>query len=150
MTKTKIKKGDTIEVGYVLKLSDGRVIEETREDKPLRFEVGSGDVMPGFENALVGMCAGDEKEFTLRPEDAYGLHRKELVKAIPRMLVPKDKVPNEGDVLRVKVSDGVTLFARVVKVDDDVVVLDANHPLAGRELSFKVKVFSVEKKKTKK
>jgi FKBP-type peptidyl-prolyl cis-trans isomerase 2 len=144
--KAAAKLGDSMTVEYSLRLQDGKVVDQTRKGRPLVFTVGDGSVIAGFESAVACMSAGEEKEFTLKPEDAYGVRRVDLVKKIPRMMVPNDRAVRKGDVFGVNAPEG-SLSARVVDVDERVVVLDANHPLAGAELTFKVKVLKIEPKK---
>jgi peptidylprolyl isomerase len=145
----KVKKGDTVKVEYALILSNGKVVEETRKDKPLSFTVGANQILPGFDSAVVGMSVGEDKTVDLKAEEAYGKRKTDMVKSFPRQLVPKDRVPKEGDVLSTETPNG-TISARVVSVDDKFVVLDANHPFAGEDVSFYIKLIGIESKKKKK
>ena len=103
--------------------------------------LGSGDVIAGFEEALMGMAAGDKKQQRIVAEDAYGPHRDELVFTLPRATVPEDM--EVGDFLSVGFPDGGTAPAQVAALDEENVTLDANHPLAGRTLLFDLEVVSI-------
>jgi FKBP-type peptidyl-prolyl cis-trans isomerase 2 len=100
-------------------------------------------VIPGFENALMGMEKGEEKEVNIKSDDAYGDPKPELVKKIPKEQLPKDKEIKEGMMLGVGLPTGQQIPARITKVDDKEVTIDLNHPLAGKNLNFKIKVVEV-------
>jgi peptidylprolyl isomerase len=144
----KVKNGDTVKVEYALILSDGRVVEETRKDKPLSFTVGADQIISGFDSAVVGMSVGEDKTVNLKAEEAYGKRDEDMVRAIPLKLVPKDRVPKKGQVLSVETQNG-KISAKVVSVDDKFIVLDANHPMAGKDVSFYIKLIGIEPKKKK-
>jgi len=137
-----VKDGDKVRVEYEGKFADGTVFDASKEHgRPLVFEVGAQHVVPGFEKAVLGMKEGEEKEFTLKAEEAYGEPNEQMIQK-----VPKDKVPpetKEGMVLGVGLPTGQQIPARVTKVDDNEVTLDMNHPLAGKELTFKIKVVGI-------
>jgi peptidylprolyl isomerase len=141
-----IKNGDKVSVQYEGKLDNGQVFDSTQageQSKPLEFEVGSGQVIKGFDEAVVGMEQGQEKEFTIPPEKAYGERREEFKKEIPRNALPQDKEPKVGMMLMARTPNGQQFPTKIVKVDDEKVVVDLNHPLAGQNLNFKVKVVGV-------
>jgi FKBP-type peptidyl-prolyl cis-trans isomerase 2 len=144
-----IKNGDKVKVEYTGTFEDGTVFDASeKHGKPLVFEVGAKHVVPGFDKAIVGMEKGEEKEFTLTPEEAYGQPNDQMVQK-----VPKDKVPaetKEGMVLGVGLPTGQQIPARVTKVDDKEVTLDMNHPLAGKTLKFKIKVIGINDPEDKK
>ena len=126
-----------------MSLEDGTVLDSNLGVEPLRFEVGSGAVLPGLELALQGLRAGEEKRIVLYPEQAYGMPRPDAFESVPIERIPEDHrvldaiVEGEGP-------GGERRRFRVREVRDDVVVLDTNHPLAGKTLRFDVKVLSVE------
>ena len=143
----KVKKGDTVTVEYEGKFEDGQVFDSSNkggEVHPLSFEAGAGQVVKGFDNAIIGMEKDEEKEFTLKPEEAYGDRKPELEQAIPRDKLPQDQEPKEGMMLMVGTPDGRQMPVKITKVDKDNVTIDLNHPLAGKTLVFKLKVVEIK------
>ena len=139
-----VKDGDKVKVDYEGKLEDGTVFDSSeKQGKPLEFQVGGKQVIPGFEKAVIGMEKGEEKEITLQPADAYGDPNPELVKKIPRDQLPRDEEPKTGMLLTVNLPDGMQIPAKIMEVEDQEVTIDLNHPLAGKVLIFKVKVVDV-------
>ncbi len=129
--------GDTVSVHYTGTLDDGTIFDSSRERDPLSFELGKNEVISGFDEAVQGMEVGESVQVRLAPEEAYGARNPELVLA-----VPADNAPDgltEGD--RVQIRDGGV--ATVVEVTDDFVTIDANHPLAGRALTFAIELVAV-------
>ncbi len=140
-----IKKGDKIKVEYEGKLENGKVFDSSAKvGKPLEFEVGAGKIIPGFDKAVVGMKKGEEKGIKIEPKDAYGEPNSQLVKKIPKDQLPKDKEVKKGMVLGLSMPNGAQMPATVKEVSDKDITLDLNHPLAGKTLSFKIKVVDVE------
>ena len=134
-----VKKGDKVKVHYTGTLDDGTEFDSSeKHGKPLEFEVGSGQVIKGFDDALMGMEKGEEKKVKLPPEQAYGDHNPDLVKKIPRDQIPKEA--KEGMMLGVTLPNSMQIPAKIVKMDDKEVTLDMNHPLAGKTLNFKLKL----------
>ena len=134
-----IKKGDKIKVEYVGTLDDGTVFDSTeKHGEPIEFEVGSGQIIAGFDSAVVGMKNGDEKEITIEPGDAYGDANPELVKKVPKDQLPKNEQMEPGMMLMLTLPNGVQFTAQVTEVEDDTVTLDLNHPLAGKNLNFHI------------
>ena len=139
-----IKKGDIIKVEYEGTLDDGTVFDSTKKHgEPLEFEVGSGQLIPGFDNAVVGMDKGDEKEINLEPGDAYGDHNPELMKKVPREQLPKNEELKPGMMLMLTLPNGMQFTAVVSEIDKENVTIDLNHPLAGKKLNFKIKIIDV-------
>jgi FKBP-type peptidyl-prolyl cis-trans isomerase 2 len=139
-----IKKGDKIKVEYVGTLEDGTVFDSTEtHGEPIEFEVGSGQLITGFDSAVVGMKKGEEKEITLEPCDAYGDANPELVKKIPKDQLPKNEEMQPGMMLMLTLPNNTQFTAQVSEVEDDTVTLDLNHPLAGKTLTFKIKIIDV-------
>jgi FKBP-type peptidyl-prolyl cis-trans isomerase 2 len=139
-----LKKGDKVKVEYTGKLDDGTVFDSSeKHGKPLEFEIGTGMIIPGFEKAVVEMKAGQEKEIKLKPEEGYGVPNPQLVKKIPREQLPKEQEPKEGMMLVLTLPNGHQVPSKIIKVDDKEVTLDLNHPLAGKNLNFKLKLVSV-------
>ena len=138
-----IKKGDNVKVEYTGTLQDGSVFDSSeKHGKPLEFEVGAGNMISGFDNAVVGMSEGEEKEFTLEPKDAYGDVNPQLNMKIPREKIPAEEV-KPGMVVMVGLKTGQQVPAKVTEVDEKEVTLDLNHPLAGKKLTFKIKIVGV-------
>jgi len=139
-----IKQGDTIKVDYTGTLEDGKVFDTSEGKQPLEFEVGAGKIIPGFDKAVIGMEKGQEKDISIKPEDAYGQPREELKKEIPRSSLPQGQEPKVGMGLMMNTPQGQQFPARISKVTDDKVTIDLNHPLAGKTLNFKIKIVDVK------
>ncbi|MFH1590186.1 MAG: peptidylprolyl isomerase [archaeon] len=136
-----IKKGDKVKIEYKGTFDDGTVFDDSaKHGKPLEFEIGAKQVIPGFEKSVIGMKKGEEKEFKLSPEEAYGTPNPDLVKAIPKDKLPKEPEPQVGMVLVMRSPEGQEIPARIARVSKDTVSIDLNHPLAGRNLNFKIKI----------
>jgi FKBP-type peptidyl-prolyl cis-trans isomerase 2 len=135
--------GSQVAIEFSMSLEDGTVLDANVGAEPLRFEVGSGSVLPGLELALQGLRAGEEKHIVLYPEQAYGMPRPDAVETVPIARIPKDHRAVDA-VVEGEGPGGERRRFRVREVREDVVVLDTNHPLAGKTLTFDVKVLSVE------
>lgn len=141
--KMNVKKGSKVKVDYTGKLEDGTVFDTSEGKKPLEFEVGAGQIIKGFDDALIGMKKGEEKEIKLKPADAYGEHKPELMKKVPKEHLPKDPEPKAGMMLVLSTPDGRKFPAKIAEVDGKEVTIDLNHPLAGKTLNFKIKVVDI-------
>ena len=140
-----IKKGDKIKVDYEGKLEDGTVFDSSEKaGKPLEFEVGSGQLIKGFDDAVIGMEKGEEKEFKLKSSEAYGEPNPQAIQKIPRDQLPKEQEPKEGMMLVLKAPTGQQIPAIITEVTDKEVTLDLNHPLAGKKLIFDVKIVNIK------
>ncbi len=137
-----VKEGDKIKVEYTGTLEDGTEFDSTAKHggQPLEFEVGSGQIIKGFDNAVMGMEKDEEKEITLQPDEAYGQPNPEMVKKVPRNQLPQDQEPKVGMILALGTPDGKQFPAKITEVTDEEVSIDLNHPLAGKVLTFKIKV----------
>ena len=124
-------------------LDDGSVFDSSEGRDPLEFTVGSGQIIPGLDRELPGMAAGDKKTVTVAPEDAYGERNPQAEQAIPRDQIPADIPLDIGTGLQMRTPDGRTVNVTVAKVTDDTVTLDANHPLAGKSLTFAFEVVTI-------
>jgi FKBP-type peptidyl-prolyl cis-trans isomerase 2 len=139
-----VKKGDKIKVEYTGTLNDGTVFDSSeRHDQPLEFEAGSGKVIKGFDEAVIGMGLGEEKEIKIPPSEAYGDHNPQLIKKAPRSQLPKEPEPKAGMMLVISAPNGAKLPATITEVTDETVTIDLNHPLAGKTLNFKIKVVDI-------
>ena len=139
-----IKKGDKIKVEYKGTLEDGTIFDSSeKHGKPLEFEAGAGMVIKGFDEAVIGMEKGEEKEIKLQPTEAYGEPRPELMKKIPRDKLPKEPEPKPGMMLAMGTPDGKQFPAMIKEVDEKEITIDLNHPLAGKNLNFKIKIVEI-------
>ena len=139
------KKGDKVTVDYTGTLADGTIFDDCKNHpEPLAFEAGSGQVIKGFDEAVLGMEEGQEKNITLAPPDAYGDPNPQLIKDVPRGKLPPDA--KEGISIGVGLPNGVQLPAKIIKMDEKSATLDLNHPLAGKTLNFRIKLVSIAKK----
>ena len=136
-----VKKGDNVKVEYTGTLDDGVVFDTTEGREPLMFEVGAGQVILGFEDAVLGMEEGEEKEFTLNPSEAYGDHNPQLIQDAPKGRLPDGVEP--GMLLLASLENGAEMPVRVMDIKDETVTVDLNHPLAGKKLNFKIKLAGV-------
>ncbi|MFZ1077110.1 MAG: peptidylprolyl isomerase [Nitrosotalea sp.] len=136
-----VKTGNKVKVEYVGKLDDGSVFDSSEDHgKPLEFEVGSGHVIKGFDDAILGMNEGDEKEFTIQPAEAYGQHDPTLVQKVPREVFPQEADLTAGLLFEAGLPTGEKVPAMITAVDEGIVTVDLNHPLAGKTLNFKIKL----------
>ena len=143
-SKKMANKNDKVKVEYIGKLDDGSVFDESKEGKPLEFVVGIGQMIPGFDKAVEGMKLNEEKTFTLTPEEAYGKRDTNYVKDFPRESFPPDANPAVGTVIGVTSSSGGKRPVKILNVTDKVITVDLNHPLAGENITFSIKVVSIE------
>jgi peptidylprolyl isomerase len=134
--------GDTVRVHYTGRLDDGQVFDSSEGHDPLEFTVGAGEVIPGFDQAVQGMTAGEEKRVTIAAEEAYGPHREEMVLTVDRNDLPQGVDPEVGQQYQMSQA-GQTFVVTVTDVTEGAVELDANHPLAGRDLTFDLQLVGV-------
>jgi peptidylprolyl isomerase len=138
------KQGDTVHVHYKGTLDDGSVFDSSEGGEPISFTLGKGEVIDGFDNAVEGMSRGDKKTERFEPAQAYGDRREELVFSVPKDQMPEGAEIEIGDMLQVGFPDGSSSAVTVVGVEDDSVTLDANHPLAGKALTFELELVSID------
>jgi FKBP-type peptidyl-prolyl cis-trans isomerase 2 len=139
-----IKSGDKVKVHYTGSFDDGTVFDSSeKHGQPLEFEVGAGQIIPGFEKGIIGMKQGEEKIIHLEPCDAYGDINPQLVKKVPRSQLPPEQEPKPGMVLIISLPNGMQVPTRLTEVGKDEVTLDLNHPLAGKCLNFKIKIVGI-------
>jgi len=135
--------GKSVKVHYTLKVG-GKVLETSIGRNPLQFTAGSRQVIPGFEKAIMGMKAGEKKSFKVNPEQGYGLEDPKAIKSVPKSQIPPDVKPKAGMILDTKGKQGQRVPVKVVEVKKDVVIINFNHPLAGKTLSYDVEVIEVK------
>lgn len=138
-----VKSGDKVKIHYTGKLEDQTVFDSSVEREPLEFTVGDGKIIPGFERAVVGMAPGESKTVTISPDMAYGPHREELVVDVDRQCVPENLDLKVGRFVQMRQRDGGVIQAKVTGVSEAKVTLDANHPLAGKDLTFDIKLVEI-------
>lgn len=137
------KSGDTVRVHYTGRLEDGTVFDTSRERDPLEFTLGQHQVIPGFEQGVIGMETGEAKKIEIPSAQAYGPHDVRLVTEVSRDQIPPDLKLKVNDRLQVGRRDGGTAIVKVTAVSDSSVTLDANHPLAGEDLTFDVELVEI-------
>lgn len=135
--------GDTVKVHYTGRLADDTVFDSSEGGDPLQFTLGSGDIIPGFERAVAGMQPGEEKTTTVPADDAYGARREELVLSLEREQLPEDLEPEVGDRLQLRTRDGDMFEVTVAEIREEELTVDANHPLAGQELTFDIRLVDI-------
>ncbi len=138
-----VKNGDTVKVHYTGRFEDGMVFDSSVGGDPLEFKLGGNEVIPGFEEAAVGMNIGDKKTVSIKPEEAYGPYNDNLVVEMPKEHFPEDISPELGMRLIIVDNNGEELPVVVSEIQDESVRLDANHPLAGKTLVFDIELVEV-------
>jgi len=144
-----IGNGSTVKLEYTLTDDKGTLLDTNKEKEPLVYTHGQGQIIPGLEKALIGLRTGDAKHVVIRPEEAYGPIRPEAVVEVPKERIP-EKLHTVGAHLTAQNKDGQPMYAFVKEVKEKTVVLDTNHPLAGKVLTFDVKIIEVEAAQEKK
>lgn len=139
----KAKEGDNVKVNYTLTLDNKTVIEKTDETKPFEFAINTGKIIPGFEQAVIGMSPGETKSVKIPSKEAYGEHREELIMKVDRKDLPKDLDPQLGQQLRLESDKHQPFMVTVTGTSDSEVILDANHPLAGKNLNFEIELLEI-------
>jgi len=140
---TQAQNGDTVKIHYTGTLEDGTVFDSSEGHDPLEFTLGSGQVIVGFEEAVTGMKSGDKKQVNVPAEKAYGQRNEEMVLQAPRDQVPSDIEPEVGQQLQMGGPNDETVIVRVTEVTDEHVTLDANPPLAGKDLTFDIELVAI-------
>ncbi|NTW81831.1 MAG: peptidylprolyl isomerase [Chlorobiaceae bacterium] len=141
MAQAKI--GDVVKVHYTGTLDDGTVFDTSADRDPLEFIVGKGQVIPGFDSAVIDMVPGETRVTVIPADDAYGAHSPELVTDVDRERFPADMELEIGQQLQVGLADGQQAIVMVVDLSDTAVTLDANHPLAGQTLTFEIELVEI-------
>ncbi|MFX1286271.1 MAG: peptidylprolyl isomerase [Promethearchaeota archaeon] len=142
-TKNKfVEIGNTVKIKYIGKLHDNTIFDQSKGNQPLRFEVGVGEVIKGLDDAVIGMEIGQEKEVEIPPQFGYGGYNPRKVKKIPKGIKERDL--KENSVIDVKLKGGRSVLATVLEVTNSYVLLDFNHPLAGKKLFFKIRLLDIE------
>jgi len=142
MTK-KVKKGDKVKLHYTGRLEDGKVFDSSKDRDPIQFEAGAGEIIPGLDEAIIGMEAGEKKDISISSDNAYGNYEEKLLIDIPNDKLPKDIKPEKDKLLNLVDKQGRTIPAKVMEIKDNSIVVDANHPLAGQDLDFEIELVEI-------
>jgi peptidylprolyl isomerase len=137
------KQGDTVHIHYSGALEDGTVFDSSAGRDPLSFTIGSGQVIPGFEEAVIGMAIDDKKNVTIPVDKAYGPRNEELIMTVPKEQVPPDLNPEVGQKLQMQGPDNTPVVVEVTEVAEEHIKLDANPPLAGKDLIFDLELVEI-------
>lgn len=140
---SKVKENDTVKVHYTGKLANGQVFDSSLEREPLQVTLGQQSLIPGFENGLINMELNEKKTVVIPAEEAYGEVQKELFQKVPLSELPEEIKPEVGMGLMAKNPDGTERQLRITDVRKDAIIIDANHPLAGEELTFELEVIEI-------
>ena len=140
---TDAKSGDTVRIHYTGTLADGSTFDSSDGRDPLEFKLGTGQVIAGFDAAVDGMSVGDAKTVEIPAEQAYGPHNPDAQQSFPRDKIPDDVPLDIGTQLQLQSSQGQPMMVTVAEVTEEAVILDANHPLAGKDLTFKIELVEI-------
>jgi|SRR5690606_37832938 peptidylprolyl isomerase len=140
---TKAKNGDNVKVHYKGKLTTGEQFDSSEGREPLAFTVGAGQMIKGFDEAIPGMEVGEKKTINIAPENAYGAKNEEAIIEFPKSNIPADIKLEAGMKLQLTNQNGQPIPVTVTEIKDDVIVLDANHELAGKELIFDIELVEI-------
>ncbi len=140
---TEVKTGDTVRIHYTGTLADGTTFDSSAGRDPLEFTVGSGQIIPGLDNAMPGMNVGEKKTVEIAADEAYGQPNPEARQAVPRTEIPEDIPLDLGTQLQVQTPTGQVMPVTVIDVNEAEVTLDANHPLAGKDLTFAIELVDI-------
>ena len=138
------KNGNIVQVHYTGTLKDGTVFDTSVGHEPLEFTLGEGQMIPGFEQAVLGMKMGESKTVTIPAKDAYGPRRDDLILVIERNQLPENLEPEVGQQLQMQQTNGRTMVVIVTDVSDTTITIDANHPLAGKDLTFEIELVRIQ------
>ncbi len=139
-----VREGDIVRVHYTGRLTSGEVFDSSEGRDPLKFEVGAGMMIEGFDQAVIGMTAGEKKTVRIAPEEGYGPRFEEMVMEFPKANLPEDLVPELGMQLTLSNPDGEQWAVTITQVTEEMITLDGNHHLAGQELEFDIELVAVE------
>lgn len=140
---SKVKNGDTVKVHYTGKLEDGSIFDSSQQRDPLEITLGEGKLIPGFEKAVVGLAVGDTTTANIESADAYGERREDLELSIERNQLPEDIEPEVGMQLQLNQPNGQPVPVQITDVEDETITIDANHPLAGKNLTFDIELVEI-------
>lgn len=139
-----VKENDSVKVHYTGTLSDGSVFDSSREKDPIEFKLGEGQIIPGFEKGLMDMTVGETKTINIPSKEAYGERNDQMIQEVPKTQLPPEVSPEVGMGLMSQTPDGQQMQLTVTEVKDESIVVDANHPLAGKDLTFEVELMEIK------
>jgi len=140
----KVKQGDSVKVHYVGTLNDGNEFDNSyKRGSTLDFKVGEGQMIKGFDNAVAEMNVGDKKTINIKPEEAYGERKEEAIMAVAKDNFPPDFIAKEGEMVQGRTESGQPINALIIEVQDNDIILDMNHPLAGEERNFEIELVEI-------
>ena len=139
-----VQEKNNVSVHYTGTLENGEVFDSSRDREPLSFEVGAGQMIPGFEKAVKGMKLNEIKKITIAPSEAYGELKPEMVQKITKDQLPPELTIHVGQQLASEMPDGQQIIVTVKEIADDEITIDANHPLAGKTLNFEIEVVDIK------
>jgi len=140
---TQVKDGDTVKVNYTGKFKEGTVFDSSEGREPLEFQLGKGQLIPGFEKAVIGMKVGESTTVDIPSDQAYGPHREELTQQVPREQFPDDMEFQVGQRFQIGQEEEQPMIVEITDVSDSTVTLDGNHPLAGKDLVFNIELVEI-------
>lgn len=138
-----IETGDTIRVAYIGKFENGKVFDASKKGQPLEFTVGEGQVLQGFDEAVVGMVVGEKKTLNISPDEGYGIRDDSLVFEIPKKSIPDDMGLGIGKVIQLTNQSGQKIPGTISNIGHTAVTVDTNHPMAGKNLVFDIEIVEV-------
>jgi len=138
------KNGDNVKIHYDGSLDDGTRFDSSVGRDPLEFTLGSGQVIPGFDNAVAGMAVGEKKSIRIPSDEAYGEHSEELIQQVPKSALPEEMEVSVGMPLQATGPAGEVVNMMVIEINEDSIQVDANHPLAGKALNFDIELVALE------
>lgn len=141
---SQVKENDTVKVHYTGKLSNGEVFDSSEGREPLEAKLGQGMLIPGFEKAIIGMNVNDKKTINIPKEEAYGEIKEEMFHKVGKSQLPEDMKPEIGMGLSSRSADGKEFQFRVAEVNEDHIIVDGNHPLAGQDLAFDLELVEIK------
>jgi len=140
---TEVKNGDIVKVHYTGTFDDGTLFDSSENREPIQFQVGAGQIIKGFNDAVLGMKLNEEKNIHLTPAEAYGEPNPQLLRRISQSQLPKDREPQVGMNLGLVRGDGMQTEGRIIEVTKEDIAIDLNHPLSGKNLNFTLKLVSI-------
>jgi FKBP-type peptidyl-prolyl cis-trans isomerase 2 len=140
---SQVENGNRVKVHYKAKIEDGEIFETSENRPPLDFKVGDGEVMPGIEQGVIGMSVGETKTITMPPEEAFGKRHNELIVEVTKNEFPNHITPEIGQRLKVNRPDGQEILVTITGLSEEIITLDANHPLAGYTLIFDIELVEI-------
>jgi FKBP-type peptidyl-prolyl cis-trans isomerase 2 len=140
-----VKKDDTVTIHFNCKTDEGQIFSSLKDNKPLTFKVGEGKLLKDIESGVIGMKIKDKRKINVKHQDAYGEVDEDLIQEVNKKKLPSNIEPKPGMSLYAKGPDGKEMRVRIVEVKEDSIIIDANHPLAGKDIEFEIEVVDIVK-----